>query len=241
MSFKMDDYVDVAERITKFYEKYPDGRLTRRGEPSIMELGGKPFVVYTAEAWRTADDPCPAVGTAWEPFPGPTQFTRDSELMNAETAAWGRAIIAVGIGSKKIASRQEVENRRGPEIPPAAKVLTAAQRSKVLDAVKATGITDEEWVSYRNALGAATDKALTTDHALTIRGWLDSRETDPEPEPTPTTGEPSGSVPMPDLSTAQTRQQATQILKDAGCICADPMDTKTFDAACPLAVHGVPF
>jgi phage recombination protein Bet len=63
------------------------------------------------------------------------------------------------------------------EIPPAPKVLTAAQRSKVLDAVKATGITDSEWVSYRNALGAATDKALTMDHAHTIRAWLDSRET----------------------------------------------------------------
>ena len=64
---------------------------------------------------------------------------------------------------------------------------------------------------------------------------------DPEPAAAPATGPPSGSVPMPDLSTAQTRQEATQILKDAGCICPDPMDTKTFDAACPLADHGVPF
>lgn len=176
MTFKMDDYVDVAERISLFYEKFPDGRLTRRGDPSILDVAGKPFVLYTAEAWRTPDDPCPAVGTAWEPFPGPTQFTRDSELMNAETAAWGRAIIAVGIGSKKIASRQEVEARTSDPIPPAPKVLTAAQREKVLGAVHATDVTPEEWAAFRNALGAATDKALTMEHAHTIRAWLDKRE-----------------------------------------------------------------
>jgi hypothetical protein len=176
MSFNMDDYVDVAERIRLFYEQFPDGRLTRRDGPQILEVAGKPFVVYSAEAWRTPDDPCPAVGTAWEPFPGPTQFTRDSELMNAETAAWGRAIIAVGIGSKKVASRQEVENRRGVEIPPAAKVLTKAQLAKVLRAVKDSGVTDDEWAAYRNALGAATDGALTTEHAKVIRAWLDSLE-----------------------------------------------------------------
>jgi hypothetical protein len=52
---------------------------------------------------------------AWEPFPGPTPYTKDSELMNAETAAWGRAIVAVGLAANKtIASRQEVEARVGP-------------------------------------------------------------------------------------------------------------------------------
>lgn len=111
MTFKLDEYVDVAARITQFYERYPNGRLTRRDEPRVLEVGTKLFICYTALAYRTPDDPIPAIGTAWEPFPGPTQFTRDSELMNAETAAWGRAIIAVGIGSKKIASREEVRAR----------------------------------------------------------------------------------------------------------------------------------
>lgn len=111
--FSIDDYVDVAERISKFYETYPDGRLTTGSAPQIIEADGKSFVVYHAQAWRTPDDPHPGDGWAWEPIPGPTQFTRDSELMNAETAAWGRAIVSLGFETKKIASAQEVRNRTG--------------------------------------------------------------------------------------------------------------------------------
>lgn len=193
MSFNLDEYVDVAERITLFYEKFPDGRLTRLGEPKVMEVGGKLFVQYTARAYRTADDPIPAIGTAWEPFPGPTQFTRDSELMNAETAAWGRAIIAAGIGSKKIASRQEVRNRQPkaaddptPKAAPGTRrVLSKAQLEKVLGAVNAAGVTAGEWTTYRDALGASSNEALTAMHARTIRAWLDSRRGSDVPSDAP--------------------------------------------------------
>src|SRR5665811_1941916 len=54
----------------------------------------------------------PGHGVEWEPFPGQTSFTKNSELMNAETAAWGRAILACGLPAKRgLASRQEVQNR----------------------------------------------------------------------------------------------------------------------------------
>jgi len=109
----LDDYVDVATRIAQFYERYPDGRLTRDGEPRLMAVGDQQFILYRALAFRTVDDPLPAPGTAWEPIPGATQFTRLSEVMNAETSAVGRAIVNVGIPSKKIASREEVQARSG--------------------------------------------------------------------------------------------------------------------------------
>jgi hypothetical protein len=72
------------------------------------------FIVYAAAAYRTPDDPRPGIGIAWEPFPGRTPYTAASELMNAETSAWGRAIIAVGASDSKpgIASRDEVRTRR---------------------------------------------------------------------------------------------------------------------------------
>lgn len=110
--FNMDDYVDVAERIRSFYERFEDGRLTSE-PPYLLEIGGKPFICVHAKAYRTPDDQLPGDGLAWEPVPGPTQFTRDSELMNAQTAAWGRAIVALGFETKKIASAQEVRARNG--------------------------------------------------------------------------------------------------------------------------------
>src|SRR5260221_6296393 len=78
------------------------------------EPGEDVFIGYTAAAYRSQDDARPGIGSAWEPFPGRTPYTAGSELQNAETSAWGRAIIAVGASDAKggIASRQEVHNRR---------------------------------------------------------------------------------------------------------------------------------
>jgi hypothetical protein len=109
--YSLDGYIEVPDRILAFKEKYPDGTL--QGDWSLEEVGDATFVVYVARAYRTADDERPAVGMAWEPYPGKTPYTKDSEVMNAETSAWGRAIVAAGIPSKKIASAEEVRNRQG--------------------------------------------------------------------------------------------------------------------------------
>ncbi len=108
MAFNMDDYVDVAERIKIFREAYPNGSL-QQYSLQFVEFGGKSWVVYTAAAYRHPDDITPGHGTAWEAVPGTSAFKRDSEVMNAETSAWGRAIIAVlAADTKRVASRQEV-------------------------------------------------------------------------------------------------------------------------------------
>ena len=108
----MDDYVDVAERIRMFREKYPNGSL-QQVSLQFIDFAGKSWVVYTAAAYRSPDDITPGHGTAWEPIPGKSNFTRDSEVQNVETSAWGRALIAVLIadGGKRIASRQEVAHK----------------------------------------------------------------------------------------------------------------------------------
>lgn len=120
------DYVDVAERITEFRAKHPEGTLLPAdlAKPfSLMQVEGwtkngdrveQTFVVVVAAAYRTPDDPRPGIGMAWEIFPGRTPYTLGSELMNAETSAWGRAIIAVGAADAKrgIASAEEVRNRQ---------------------------------------------------------------------------------------------------------------------------------
>ena len=113
----MNDYIDVSERIRMFREKYPNGSL-QQVSLQFIDFAGKSWVVYTAAAYRTPDDITPGHGTAWEPVPGKSNFTRDSEVMNVETSAWGRAIIAVLVadGGKRIASRQEVSHK-APQNP----------------------------------------------------------------------------------------------------------------------------
>lgn len=103
-----EDYVDVAERRRQAAELWPEGRLV--SEPfEIREMpDGRIWIICRALFYRHENDPTPASGTAWELYPGKTPYTRDSELMNAETSAWGRALIAAGLPSKKVASADEV-------------------------------------------------------------------------------------------------------------------------------------
>ena len=51
------DYVTVAERIEKFYERYPEGRLITHIVEHDAERG---FILMRAEVYRNADDAMPA-------------------------------------------------------------------------------------------------------------------------------------------------------------------------------------
>ena len=109
-----NDYIPVNERISRFIEQYPAGSLRPLWpeEPyRVLGEGETKWLVYGACAFRTPDDPAPGVGLAWEPVPGRTPYTRGSELMVAETSAWGRALAAIGIATNKsIASAEEVRS-----------------------------------------------------------------------------------------------------------------------------------
>lgn len=130
MGYEMNGYVDVAERIRQLREKHPEAVLRpwNPAEPfRIMEIGGREFIVYVAACYRTPDDPMPAVAVAAEPAIGKTNFTRDSEVMNAETSAWGRCIVAaLAADTQKVASLNEVRNRQQDDRQPAAPMKPAA-------------------------------------------------------------------------------------------------------------------
>lgn len=110
-----DDYVGVHERIDKFLEKYPDGRI----QTAIAHLS-ESLVVMQATVYRDAADERPIIAHSQLGIPGKTNFTRDSEVENAETSAVGRALAFMGFETKKgIASREEVNSRRpDPEPKP---------------------------------------------------------------------------------------------------------------------------
>lgn len=114
------DYVDVATRIRDFKNEYPTGSL-QQVKVEFHTIGDQTFVLYVAACYRTPDDPRPGIGSAWEPVPGKTPYTRDSEIMVAETSAWGRSIVAAtGAETKNsgsVASLDEVKARQKPQEP----------------------------------------------------------------------------------------------------------------------------
>jgi hypothetical protein len=104
----MKDYVPVNERIGAFLAKHPEGSL----QSELIELS-ETRVVMRAYAYRTPDDHRPGIGYSSLEIPGRTPYTRGSEVENAETSAWGRAIAALGFEVKRgIASAEEVRNKQ---------------------------------------------------------------------------------------------------------------------------------
>lgn len=213
----LDDYVDVAQRIADFREQYPHGSLQPADPASPWELAtvqgitkqGEPFaatmVVYVAAAYRTPDDPRPGIGCAWEVFPGRTPYTLGSELMNAETSAWGRAIIAVLASDSKagVASRQEVKARRAERddgLPTNAD--GSLSRSRTTDEQKAAaGVMTSAQQAEHTALQPKRERGrvIRLKPEITAQDLAEAGHpgnSDPWPSPDVWQDQPAGSLPV---------------------------------------------
>jgi hypothetical protein len=93
-------------------EKFPDLRV-QESQPTFREVNEKLYIEIRCTVWRDKDDQLPCIAYCWEPFPGRTPYTKDSEQMNASTSALGRALGMMGFGiDHKMASKQEVMARQ---------------------------------------------------------------------------------------------------------------------------------
>jgi hypothetical protein len=112
----LSNYVDVPTRFAAALERWPELRIIEN-RPEVITIADKTFISVTMQAWRTPDDPIPAQATCFEPFPGKTSFTRDSEQMNASTSALGRVLGLMMSFGPKMASAEEVRNRQETSAP----------------------------------------------------------------------------------------------------------------------------
>lgn len=120
--FDLKDYVEVAERIRTFYEKYPNGSI----QTEMVKLDGE-LVVFRAAAFRDPEDPHPTTGWAYE-RQGSSAVNKTSFVENCETSAVGRALANLNFAGTRRPSREEmhkVARMREEEARP------APQRSSV--------------------------------------------------------------------------------------------------------------
>lgn len=113
MSYDLSDYVQVKDRIIEFYKQYPNGLISTQAA-EIRNIADHWFIAVMAEGHLDRTDPSSRFfAEAWEPFPGKTPYTRDSEQLNCATSAIGKLLAQLGIGIKDgMASREEVANRQ---------------------------------------------------------------------------------------------------------------------------------
>ena len=165
MSFNLDNYVDVPTRLRMALEKFPDLRM-QESQPLFREVEGKLYLEMHVTLWRDKDDQLPMIAYCWEPFPGKTPYTRDSEMMNLSTSLIGRVLGMMGFGIEhKMASKQEVLARQ-QEVPTVTQVPATYDNGDPVpdpftDQQQTTNV-----VQFKNPKGKASDKQIGMIRAL---------------------------------------------------------------------------
>jgi hypothetical protein len=160
---RFEDYVPVAERLEKFYERFPDGRVTTSIVEHNLETG---FVLIRAEVFRAQDDAQPAAtGHAFE-VRGESYVNKTSYIENAETSSVGRALALLGFEVKRgIASREELQKT--------ARMQPAAQTKATATATATTPAREESAVDLdRDILQAAGELGYD---AAKVRKWVNTK------------------------------------------------------------------
>jgi hypothetical protein len=92
----MDNYETVADRITKFWEKYPQGRIHTE-----IKLINETEIVIMASIFTDREDTRPAAIDFAQETRGSSAINKTSFIENCSTSAIGRALSALGFQSKK--------------------------------------------------------------------------------------------------------------------------------------------
>jgi hypothetical protein len=143
MAFDLSEYVDVKTRLKQALALYPQLRIVEH-RPEITQVGDQLFIECSVTVSRDPDDPIPVTAYIFEPYPGKTSFTKNSEQANGATSVLGRALGYMGLGiDKSIASSNEVLGRQQASEPnystdDQGNVVSIARPTPVLDSPRAT-------------------------------------------------------------------------------------------------------
>ena len=159
----LSDYVDVPTRFAALLAKWPELRI-KEHRPEIVTIGDKTFISVTMQAWRTPDDPIACQATCFEPFPGLTSFTRNSEQMNASTSCLGR-LAGLMMSFPKMASLEEVVNRQ-PEQKPAKPWEASEGQRRLLKALGHAGEIPDGRVAFEALVADLKAKKMTDGEAF---------------------------------------------------------------------------
>ena len=155
----LDNYEPVADRITKFWKLFPNGRILTE-----IKLINETEVVVQASIFTDREDQRPASVDWAHETRGSSNINRASFLENASTSAIGRGLATLGFSaSKNRASREEMMK------------VTREYRNYLVEAQEAHDNKDIE--TLRTIYAAAVKAAVDNDTLTAIKNYAEELKT----------------------------------------------------------------
>jgi len=121
--FNLNDYETVEERLRRFYELHPDGRVITENLTTLQDRQVSTWVVK-ASIYLSREDQLDglvkATGLAFEVDGVNGMANKTSALENCETSAIGRALANMNLSGNKRSSREEMQKVERKVTPKAA-------------------------------------------------------------------------------------------------------------------------
>ena len=142
MSF-LDNYEPVADRIAKFWEKYPEGRLHTE-----IVLINEQEIVIKASAYTNREDTRPAAIDFAQETRGSSSINKNNFIENCSTSALGRVLATLNFQPK----------REGKAVRPSREEMTksVAARNFASEATVLAGMKDVEGLRKLHAEAKAS-------------------------------------------------------------------------------------
>lgn len=135
MSF-LDNYEPVADRIAKFWDKYPEGRLHTE-----IVLINETEVVIKASAFTNREDARPAAIDFAQETRGSSNINKQSFIENCSTSSLGRVLATLGFQPKRDGKAVRPSREEMSKVTPISK---QAARNFASEATVLAGLKDVE-------------------------------------------------------------------------------------------------